>query len=228
MRRLTRTLLFGTVAAAFAANLWAQHTGGHSSGASSTARSIGSVPSGIGLVPSGIGPSYRGSSARGFGSNNYRSGAYGGRGAYNRNYRALPYAYWLAPYYFGSPDYGDPGYGAAGYDPQDDPGAQAAMMAQNALIDQVQRLSAQVAQMQGGQQMPVQINAAPEAAPPQGPPVTLVLHSGQQLQVQNYAIMGQTFWDFSSQPTRKIPLSSIDVAASTRATEAQGGEFPQI
>ena len=60
------------------------------------------------------------------------------------------------------------------------------------------------------------------------PPVTLVLTDGEKLQVQNYAIMGSTFWDFSKQPARRIPLSSIDVPASAKATEANGAEFPPI
>jgi len=55
-------------------------------------------------------------------------------------------------------------------------------------------------------------------------PITLVLRNGQQIQVQNYAVMDQTFWDFTRQPARKIPVSSIDIAASTRATEAKGAE----
>ncbi len=66
-----------------------------------------------------------------------------------------------------------------------------------------------------------------EPATPQVP-VTLVLRSGQQIEVQNYAVMDQTFWDFTNQPARKIPLSNIDVAASAKATEAKGGEFPSI
>lgn len=67
-----------------------------------------------------------------------------------------------------------------------------------------------------------------EPGQPAQPAVTLVLRDGQQLQVNNYAVMNQTFWDFSRQPVRKIPLSSIDIAASQKATEADGGEFPAI
>jgi hypothetical protein len=58
--------------------------------------------------------------------------------------------------------------------------------------------------------------------------VTLVLRDGQRLSVENYAVMNQTFWNFSKRPAQRIPISSIDVAASTKATEAEGGEFPQL
>ncbi|HMF74764.1 MAG TPA: hypothetical protein VK604_03790, partial [Bryobacteraceae bacterium] len=99
------------------------------------------------------------------------------------------------------------------------------------LSEQVQQLGAQ---QLGAQQMNAQQGSYP-AAPPSAPipdpspaptPVTVVLRSGQKIQVQNYAVMGDSFWDFSRQPARRIPLSSIDVGASTKATQASGGEFP--
>jgi hypothetical protein len=40
--------------------------------------------------------------------------------------------------------------------------------------------------------------------------------------------MGQTFWDFSTQPARKIPLSSINVPESINASNANGAEFPSL
>jgi hypothetical protein len=40
--------------------------------------------------------------------------------------------------------------------------------------------------------------------------------------------MGDSFWDFSRQPARRIPLTSVDIAASTKVTEANGGQFPAI
>ena len=230
---LTRVLLFSTLAAAVATSMQAQRGGfaGRPLAPSSTALGAGAlsaVPSATArsTAPARVSvftPGFRGS---GFHNGN-RS-----RGYYGRNSR-LPFAYWVAPYYYGPFDYGDSsydnsGYAGAGYDMPDDPNAQAAVMAQQALIDQVQRLSAQMAQLQNGQQQPAPpVEAQQEQLPPQIP-VTLVLRNGQQLQVQNYAVMDQTFWDFSRQPVRKIPIASIDVAASTKATESKGGEFPQL
>jgi hypothetical protein len=101
------------------------------------------------------------------------------------------------------------------------------MMAnQAALGQQVQRLTAQMNDLMAGQQpYPPQ-----PAAPPQPPPVpvTLVLRNGEKLQVQNYAVTNNTFWDFTQRGARKIPLSNIDLAASAKATQANGGEFPQL
>jgi hypothetical protein len=109
-----------------------------------------------------------------------------------------------------------------------DPDAEAAAMAQDALMEQVQKLSAQVSQLQSNQQAQASAAVQPEAPLPSQPPVTLILRNGQQLQVQNYAVMDKTFWDLTNQTARKIPISTIDVSASAKATEASGGEFPQL
>jgi hypothetical protein len=63
--------------------------------------------------------------------------------------------------------------------------------------------------------------------PPQ-PPITIVLQNGKQLVVQNYAVMNGMLWDFTKAITLKIPLSSIDLSASARATNAAGVEFPEL
>jgi len=60
------------------------------------------------------------------------------------------------------------------------------------------------------------------------PPITIVLQDGQHFVVQNYAVMDATLWDFSKPVPRKIPLSSIDLSASARATSIAGGEFPEL
>jgi len=60
------------------------------------------------------------------------------------------------------------------------------------------------------------------------PPITIVLQNGQKFVVQNYAVMDATLWDFSKPVARKIPLSTIDVSASARATSAAGAEFPEL
>jgi hypothetical protein len=163
---------------------------------------------------------------------------YGGRSnySYNRgynNYHALPRSYVIAPFYYpafdwsGGTDYsaapyggGDPGYG---YGP--DPATDALMQNQAALGQQVQRLTAQVNGMMYGQPGPDYTSQ--QQAPPAAP-ITLVLRNGEQLQVQNYAVTNNMFWDFTQRGTRKIPVSSIDLAASEKATAAAGGEFPTL
>jgi hypothetical protein len=139
---------------------------------------------------------------------------------------AAPYYY---PFFDWGGDYsgaGAPGpYDDSGYGP--DPAIDAMLRNQAALGQQVQRLTAQLNDMVYGQGYQQQAAAPQEQAPPPIP-ITLVLRSGEQLRVQNYAVTGNTFWDFTQTGTRKIPLSNIDIAASTRATQANGAEFPQL
>jgi hypothetical protein len=102
------------------------------------------------------------------------------------------------------------------------------MMSQGALGRQMQSLNDQISQLRDAQRRGPVPPASDSQQNDTAVPVTVVLRNGQQIQVQNYAVMGQTFWDFSHRPARKIPIATIDIAASARATESKGGEFPQI
>jgi hypothetical protein len=67
---------------------------------------------------------------------------------------------------------------------------------------------------------------APAPDPP-AVPITIILKSGQKLEMQNYAIMNGVLWDFTKQNSKRIPLASIDEAASAKATDQAGGSFPE-
>ena len=150
-----------------------------------------------------------------------------------RGYGSRGFPIFAAAPLFWSP-YIDPGFSSFGdYNgaPPIDPNAQALADSQESLAQQIQQLTAEVQSLKNsGQQQqlpPAPASAVAERRPPT-PPVTLILRDGQQLTVESYAIMNQTFWNFSKRPVQKIPISNIDIAASTKATEANGGEFPQI
>jgi hypothetical protein len=226
-----RFLLVGTCCSAFLAAQSHAHVGGvHSLSASSI---IGGRPF---PVPPGISgaSALRGSPSGIIGIN---PGALRSHGFYNRGFEgryrgAPPVGYLWAPYYYPFLDY-DAGYGP-GPDYGDigpDPNVQGAIVGQNMLGEQVQRLTGEVDQLRASQQAQgaPPLPAEPQQAQaPSTPPITVVLHSGQQIQVQSYAVMGSTLWDFSTQPARKFPISNIDINASTKATEANGGEFPSL
>jgi hypothetical protein len=236
MHWLSRSLLFTVSLVFFSAGILLAQRGGVAARAplpSSTALGAGAFSTHASSTALASSPSLR---SPGFSTG--RSGYLGTRNYYSRTntrtrreYRQLPYAYVAAPYYYPSFDWGGDYSGASapfddsGYAP--DPGTDAMLRNQAALGQQVQRLTAQINDLMYGQGYQQAPTAAQEQAPP-SIPITLVLRSGEQLRVQNYAVTRNTFWDFMQTGTRKIPLSSIDVAASTRATQANGAEFPQL
>ncbi len=65
----------------------------------------------------------------------------------------------------------------------------------------------------------------PESQAQPSPSTVLVFRDQHQQEVQNYAIVGQTLWNFSSGRTQKIPLSVLDVAATQKANDDRGVEF---
>lgn len=238
MTRLTRGFIYLVVLNALAGSaLLAQRGQGGAGRAltpgaplpSSTALGSGALstfPSSTALASS---PSLR---SPGYKTGGY--GRYGNRVNNTRQWRQLPFGYVAAPYYYPFYDYGGDYSGPAegyndnsGYGP--DPATDAMLRNQAALGQQVQRLTAQLNDLMYGQGYPQP--PGPPAAQ-QGPPaipLTVILRDGKQMTVQNYAITGNMLWDFTGNgAARKIPLSTIDIPASTKATEAAGGEFPQL
>jgi len=57
------------------------------------------------------------------------------------------------------------------------------------------------------------------------PATVLVFHDQHKLEVQNYAIVGQTLWNFAPGHTEKIPLSDLDLPATTKANDERGVDF---
>lgn len=57
------------------------------------------------------------------------------------------------------------------------------------------------------------------------PPTVLVFRDQHRQEVQNYAIVGQTLFNFAPQHTEKIPLSDLDIPATTKANDDRGVDF---
>jgi hypothetical protein len=62
-------------------------------------------------------------------------------------------------------------------------------------------------------------------ASPVIPATVLVFRDEHKQEIQNYAIVGQTLWNFASGRTQKIPLSNLDLAATEKANDDQGVTF---
>ena len=68
--------------------------------------------------------------------------------------------------------------------------------------------------------------AAREAERTDATPATVLVFRDQRKQeVQNYAIVGQTLWNFVPQRTQKIALADLDLAATSKANDARGVDF---
>ena len=72
----------------------------------------------------------------------------------------------------------------------------------------------------------------PRPAPssqPQGTPImpatVLVFRDQHQKEIQNYAIVGQTLWNFAPQHTEKIPLADLDLVATVKSNDDRGITF---
>ncbi|MFZ0319770.1 MAG: hypothetical protein WAL56_11640 [Candidatus Sulfotelmatobacter sp.] len=57
------------------------------------------------------------------------------------------------------------------------------------------------------------------------PATVLVFRDQHKQEIQNYAIVGQTLWNFSPQHTEKIFLSDLDLPATTKANDDRGVSF---
>jgi len=213
--------------------LFAQHGGGHSSGGHSSGSSAHisygySGYSGISrsTTAPGVLSGARAPSFSGYTGINPGALSSGGRRAGRGFVPFFGYPYYLSTF----DDYSQPFY----YDqPAQDPYAQTAQVTANLMGEQIQRLDAEVEEMRAQQSYasggPVPYRMPSAGDPPQNdPPITLVMTNGSKLTMQSYAVMNGNFWDFSKQPARKIPLNTVDLAASKQATEASGAEFPEI
>jgi hypothetical protein len=114
-----------------------------------------------------------------------------------------------------------------------DPKAQALTDQQGMMADQLEQLSAEVNRVKSNNAQPAPPPSSSRAVgnpepPSPGAPLILILQNGQRLKLQSYAVVNQILWDFSEQPARSIPFSSINVPASQSATESAGGEFPPL
>ena len=57
------------------------------------------------------------------------------------------------------------------------------------------------------------------------PNTVLVFRDGHKEEVQNYAIVGQTLWNFAPQRRQKIPLSDLNLQGTAKANEERGVDF---
>ncbi len=147
----------------------------------------------------------------------YRRGRYG---------RGWPYAGYYGYPYYGWGDYGDDSYSSdsyQNYQAYDDSSAYAENDRQQAAID---RLEAEVDRLrQEREARESKSSNAEQTSKAALPPTELVFRDKHTEEVQNYAIVGQTFWILNAEKARKIPIAQLDVPATQKANEDRGVDF---
>ncbi len=136
--------------------------------------------------------------------------------------------------YYGYPAYyGGDFYSTADYYPSYDYYGSSYYAAQNDIAQQQQdinRLENEVASLR--EQRESQQREARDTPMPEpesrsviSTPTLLVFRDKHTQEVQNYAIVGGTLWIFSEQKAAKLPLSWLDIEATTKANEDRGVDF---
>jgi hypothetical protein len=138
------------------------------------------------------------------------------------------YGYYGYPAYYGGDFYSTPNY-YPGYDYYGSSYSSPGYSAQNDIAQQQQdidRLEDEVARLRE------QRETQPQAREDSGPqtetpsqPTLLVFRDKHTQEVQNYAIVGGTLWIFSEQRATKLPLSWLDIEATTQANDDRGVNF---
>jgi hypothetical protein len=142
--------------------------------------------------------------------------------------RSWPYAGYYGYPYYGYPwYYGDDSYSAdsyKSYPPNDYSAAYADNSREQAEIDrlenEVDRLRAEREVRESQASSPSQARAKPESQLTE-----LVFRDKHTEEVQNYAIVGQTFWILNAEKARKIPIAQLDIPATQKVNEERGVEF---
>lgn len=57
------------------------------------------------------------------------------------------------------------------------------------------------------------------------PATVLIFRDQHKQEIQNYAVVGQTLWNFAPQRTERIPLADLDLTATALANEERGVPF---
>ena len=128
---------------------------------------------------------------------------------------AVPYAYPVAV----PVPYGDDQY--ASDDAEDDYAADTALIQRRHLRAKQQA----VADESESFERPAESQSIAEEPIAAQPSTVLIFKDGHQLDVENYAIVGETLFEFSNGLTHKFLLADLDLPATQKANDDRGVEF---
>jgi len=221
----------GVLIVLLAISSWAQMRGS----------SRGSVPTGRasighpGVVARGPAVASRGQvfigSNRGvFFSSRFGSPFFFGRRFHHRHFFfGIPWGFYGYGYGYGYPwYYADYAYSPDMYSSRDSAEYSALSQQNQELAREFDRLSDEVERLREEQQSryaPPAPKSQAQSQPELHEPTTLVFRDKHKQEVENYAIVGQTLWIFNERRATKVPLSLLDVDATSKANYERGQEF---
>ena len=135
-----------------------------------------------------------------------------------------------SPYFWSSPFYTSPfysGYSEPAYVTNPNPVVQSSVVGPNdvELSYQVQRLSQEIEQLRADESARLSAQVQQQPQPPPIPTI-LVFRDGHRLEIQNYAIVGQTLWVLEEKTSTKISVADLDLDATQKENRARGVRFP--
>lgn len=91
-------------------------------------------------------------------------------------------------------------------------------------MDSRERAAAQSTESRAARKRQTEETVAPAAPPKEddSPATVFIFKDGSQVETRNFAIMGQTLYDFSSKQLKKIELADLDKPATTKANDDRG------
>jgi hypothetical protein len=152
----------------------------------------------------------------------------GSRGRGGFGYGVLPL--YSMPYYYGYGDVVNPVDDSMeqAYGPVSQRSDRGGAQQQQYNDDRLSRLEQQMDEVESATSTPKksQADASEAPKPPADQPNTvLVFRDGHSMDVKNYAIVGDTLYDFSNGSRRKIALADLDLDATQKQNDNRGLDF---
>src|SRR5580704_10010822 len=140
-------------------------------------------------------------------------------------YRSWPYAGYYGYAGYGYPwSYGDKSFSAYSYQSYPAYDNSSAYAENGRLQAQIDRLENEVDRLREEREAreAQRSNGSQARSKAEVQPTELVFRDKHTEEVQNYAIVGQTFWILNNEKARKIPIAQLDIPATRKVNEDRG------
>ena len=144
---------------------------------------------------------------------------------HGRFFRGWPYAGYYGYPYYGYPGYyGDDSYSSDSYQNYPVSDYSSGYVENGREQVQIDRLENEVDRLRAEREAR-ESQSSQARSRSDSQPTELVFRDKRTEEVQNYAIVGQTFWVLSAQRARKFPLAELDIPATKKANDDRGVDF---